>query len=71
MSELIRRCKPLMPAPVKKKKKKRKSLSEMAIAIVGRRRKSLSNAAVLSSMYAQLWVTYKYSGVPVAEGNTK
>ena len=45
LSELIRRCKPLMPAPVKKKKKKRKSLSEMAIAIVGRRRKSLSNAA--------------------------
>jgi len=43
--ELRRRLIPLKPTQVKKKKKKRKSLSEMAIAIVGRRRKSLSNAA--------------------------
>jgi len=43
--ELRARLRPLMPVLVKKKKKKRKSLSEMAIAIVGRRRKSLSNAA--------------------------
>jgi len=60
--ELRNRLRPLMPVPVKKKKKKRKSLSEMAIAIVGRRRKSLSDAAKAGLVVIPNKIRKRFSG---------